>query len=209
MSHDQTTVARARKHLRAADPILRTVIDRVGSFRLRREPHRFRALVWSILGQQISGEAARTIRARLERLVAPKRITLESLAELDESALRGAGVSRSKARYLRDLVDKVQAKEVQLHRLGSMKDQAVIESLTQVTGIGEWTAHMFLMFSLGRWDVLPHGDLGIRMALRHLYALPDLPDRATCEQIARPWRPYATVASWYCWRSLDGPDQTE
>ena len=113
------------------------------------------------------------------------------------------GLSRQKASYLLDLAEKCLDGTVRLDRIGRLADEAVIEMLTEVKGIGRWTAEMFLIFSLGRLDVLPVDDLGVRAAIRDLYALAGLPDKKTCVEIAAPWRPYATIGSWYCWRSLD------
>jgi len=158
-------------------------------------------LVRSIISQQISGKAAQSIRQRLEALVAPEKISPHNLAGLSVAELRSAGVSPQKASYLHDLAAKVDAGTVRLARVARMTDEEVIAELVQVKGIGVWTAQMCLMFSLGRLDVFPHDDLGIRAAIRNLYGLTDLPDRETSNEIARPWRPYATVASWYCWRS--------
>lgn len=164
---------------------------------------RFRSLVRSIISQQISGSAARSIRARVEKLVAPGKITPEALTGLTSEQLRSAGLSAQKTRYLLDLAAKVQRGEVRLKSVARMSDEAVIKELVQVKGIGVWTAQMFLMFSLGRMDVFPHDDLGIRSAIRNLYSLANLPDKETSHQIAAPWRPYATMACWYCWRSLE------
>jgi DNA-3-methyladenine glycosylase II len=158
-------------------------------------------LVRSIVSQQISGKAARSICGRLEQLLAPGKVTPEALADQPPEALRRVGLSPQKASYLHDLSAKVVSGEVQLRRVGRMSDDEVIAELTQVNGIGVWTAQMFLMFSLGRLDVFPHDDLGIRSALRKLYGLRDLPDKELSHRIAAPWRPFATIASWYCWRS--------
>lgn len=125
------------------------------------------------------------------------------MATLTEPQLRSVGLSRQKASYLLDLAQKTLNGTVRLDRMGRLRDEAVIEMLTQVKGIGRWTAEMFLIFSLGRLDVLPVDDLGVRAAIKDLYALDDLPDKQTCIEIAAPWRPYATIGSWYCWRSLD------
>ena len=120
--------------------------------------------------------------------------------------LRSTGISPQKASYLHDLAARVQSGSLQLNRLSQHTDDRVIEQLVEVKGIGVWTAQMFLMFSLGRLDVFPHGDLGIRTAIRDLYGLDELPDQKTAEPIAEPWRPYATIASWYLWRSTDEDD---
>jgi DNA-3-methyladenine glycosylase II len=113
------------------------------------------------------------------------------------------GLSQQKAAYVLDLAERVNSGELQLARLSRLPDDAVIEALTQVKGIGVWTAQIFLIFSLGRLDVLPHDDLGVRMAIRNLYGLDELPTKEVSHKIAARWRPYASVASWYCWRSLE------
>lgn len=203
MPHRPEHISAALKHLSSADPVMRTLIRRVGPFRIRLERDRFQMLVHSIISQQISGKAADSIRRRVQTLAGEAGITAESIGQLSPADLRSAGLSPQKLNYVLDLSQKVRAGEVQLQRLGRMTDDQVIAELTKVKGIGVWTAQMALMFSLGRLDVFPHDDLGIRSALRNLYGLNDLPDRATSHRIAEPWRPYATVASWYCWRSHD------
>lgn len=193
----------AIKHLRTADRTMRGHIDKVGPFTLQLNPDRFSMLVRSIISQQISTAAARSIRRRLEEQLAPGKITSENLKRLSPKKLKAAGISPQKANYLGDLTKKSLAGQLQLQHIGRLDDQQIIDRLTQVKGIGRWTAQMFLIFSLGRLDVLPHDDLGIRTAIRDSYHLDDLPGKACCHEIAAPWRPYATVASWYCWRSLD------
>ncbi len=190
-------------HLRKADRILRKLIDAVGPFTLRPERNRFIILTQSIVSQQISTAAARTIRGRLNELLEPEGLTPDNLARQTEAGLRAVGISRQKASSLLDLAGKVSDGTVPLARLGRMDDEAVIETLTQVKGIGRWTAEMFLIFSLGRLDVLPVDDLGVRSAIKNLYGLDDLPNKKQCHELAAPWRPYATIGSWYCWRSLD------
>ena len=117
--------------------------------------------------------------------------------------LRAVGLSKQKATYIRDLAERVAAGTLPLRQLARLSNDNVIEALIQVKGIGEWTAHMFLIFSLGRLDVMPHGDYGVRSAIQKLYGLNALPDSATCHRIAEPWQPYASIAAWYCWRSLE------
>lgn len=199
----QEDIQRGVAHLRASDPILRESIDEVGPFTLRLERNRFRMLVRSIVSQQISTSAARSIRKRFENLITPATVTAPRVAALDKDQLRSAGLSNQKATYILDLAEKVGSGEVRLRNTGRMTDEEVVSELTKVKGIGHWTAQMFLIFSLGRLDVLPHGDLGIRTAIQNMYELDDLPDRKTSEEIALPWRPYASLASWYCWRSLE------
>jgi len=201
MAFTSDAVAAARGHLRKSDPVMRRLIDVVGPFTLKVRRDRCGMLVRSIISQQISGKAARSIGQRLEGLVAPDKITPHTLAALSIGELRSAGVSPQKASYLHDLAAKVDCGSVRLARAGRMTDDDVITELVQVKGIGVWTAQMFLMFSLGRLDIFPHDDLGIRSALKNMYGLADLPDKETSHEIARPWRPYATIASWYCWRS--------
>lgn len=191
------------RHLRAADPVLRQVIDAAGPFRLRPQRDGFLMLTRSIISQQISTSAADSIQKRVAALLAPGRLTAEAMHLQTPEQLRGAGVSPQKCGYLLDLARQVKEKQVRLKGLSRRTDEEVIQELVKVKGIGVWTAQMFLMFSLGRPDVFPHDDLGIRSALRNLYGLPGLPDRETSHAIAQPWRPYATIASWYCWRSLE------
>jgi DNA-3-methyladenine glycosylase II len=182
---------------------MRDVIRKAGPFTMRPNRNRFRALVSSILSQQISGKAAASIKARLVEHVKPDQISPQSIARLTPDRLRTVGVSNQKARYLLDLAERVVSGELRLDRISRMRDEEVIEALIQVKGIGVWTAQMFLIFSLERPDVFPHDDLGVRMAIRNLYGLEDLPTKEVSHKIAEPWRPYASVASWYCWRSLE------
>ena len=185
---------------------MRDVIGKAGPFTLRLHRNRFRALVFSIIGQQISGKAAAAIRSRLVEYLKPQQISAESIARLTTEQLRSVGLSQQKAGYLLDLTGRVANGNLRLSRMARMKDEQVIEALTEVKGIGVWTAQMFLIFSLGRLDVFPHDDLGVRMAIRNLYGLDELPNKDTSHRIAAPWRPYASIASWYCWRSLEFKD---
>jgi DNA-3-methyladenine glycosylase II len=184
---------------------MKGVIRQVGPCGLRLSRDRFQMLVRSILSQQISGHAARAIRERLEALVAPEPLTPRNLAALSAEQLRAVGISAQKGAYLLSLAQKVRDGQLRLHTLGRLADEAVIEQLVQVKGIGVWTAQMFLIFSLGRPDVFPCDDLGVRQAIRKLYGLAELPDKETSTKIALPWRPYASIAVWYCWRSLELP----
>ena len=205
MAFRTVQVERALTHLKQADPVLESVIDRVGPFTLRAKRDRFAMLVRSILSQQISTKAANSIRNKLLARLKPATLNVNSLSELSDEDLRSVGLSGQKVRYLRDLIEHEQTGQIQLRTIGRRTDQEIIAELTQVKGIGEWTAQMFLIFSLGRMDVLPHADLGIRMALKNLYGLDELPNRVDVEQLAARWRPFATIASWYCWRSLELP----
>jgi DNA-3-methyladenine glycosylase II len=172
---------------------------------LRRErPHdAYGALLRSIVGQQLSTKAARTIYGRMLELFDGHAPTPVQLLAADPDAIRAAGLSRPKIAYLRDLARHVEDGELELHRLDDLPDEEVIEQLTAVKGIGEWSAHMFLMFHLGRPDVLPVGDQGIRNAVKSEYRLRKLPDAKRLEKIGRPWRPYRTLACLFLWSSLD------
>jgi DNA-3-methyladenine glycosylase II len=196
-------IQEARRRLRAADPVMRAMIDTVGPYTLRFERDRFGLLVRSIISQQISTGAARAIRTRLRQLAGPEGLTAANLVRFAPDQLRAVGLSSRKAAYVSDLAQRVNNGSVDLRRIGRLSDASVVERLTQVKGIGVWTAQMFLIFALGRPDVFPHDDLGVRSAIRDRYGLPDLPDKRTALSIAEPWRPYASVASWYCWRTLD------
>lgn len=199
----QTELAEsAAKHLKRVDPVMRALIRQVGPYRLRPDRNRFKMLAFSIISQQLSVKAARTIRDRLVALTEPELVPAH-IAALSHEQLRSVGLSRNKASFLHDLAAAAVDGRIVLTKIGRKDDEAVIAELIQVKGIGRWTAQMFLMFSLGRPDVLPVGDLGLRAAMRNLYGLPDLPTEAEAHEIGAPWRPYASVASWYCWRSLE------
>lgn len=196
-------------HLRAADPVMAEVIRRVGERRFVPRRDRFAMLARSILFQQLSTRAARAIHDKLLERLPEQRFTAAGLAALADDAFRASGVSAQKTRYLRSLSEVTLAGEVRLAGIARWSDERIIEELIRIKGVGVWTAQMFLIFSLGRPDVLPWDDLGVRQAIRKLYGLPELPDRERCAAIAAPWRPYASVASWYCWRSLELKDDDD
>ncbi|HUB75183.1 MAG TPA: DNA-3-methyladenine glycosylase 2 family protein [Solirubrobacteraceae bacterium] len=173
-----------------------------GAGRPERDDH-YGALVRSIASQQLSVLAARAIYGRLtERFGGRAPTPQEILADDPEELRAAAGFSRAKVGYLRSLAEHVLSGELELERLDELDDEAVIAELVAVKGLGVWTAHMFLMFHLDRPDVLPVGDLGIRRAIERAYGLDGLPDAATIERIAEPWRPHRTLACRYLWRSL-------
>jgi DNA-3-methyladenine glycosylase II len=203
MPRTTTDLHAVARHFRRADPIIAEVIGRVGPFGLKRQRNRFAMLVRSILSQQISTSAARSIRLRLEQKVGPEGISPSTIARLTPEDLRSVGLSARKIEYVQDLAQKSLAGTLRLQRIGRLDDETIIEQLTQVRGIGRWTAQMFLIFSLGRLDVFPHDDLGIRSAIQHLYGLEELPLTAACLKIGERWTPYASIASWYCWRALE------
>jgi DNA-3-methyladenine glycosylase II len=196
---------KAIQHLKKSDPVLARVIGRVGAYKIQYRDPSFETLVRSIVYQQLSGRVAKVIFDRLENAVPGKKITPAGILKLTPARMRKCGLSKQKTAYIRDLAKKTARGAVKFEGLAVLSDEAVIESLTQVKGIGVWTAHMFLMFALQRHDVLPTGDLGIRTAIRKMYGLDDLPHPKQIEEIAIAWRPYCSVASWYLWRSLEGP----
>jgi DNA-3-methyladenine glycosylase II len=189
-------------HLKNADPVLAAIIEQVGAYRMSYDEPGFASLAEAIVYQQLHGKAAATIFKRVTDL-AGLPLTPQGILKLSEAQLRGAGLSKQKLSYLRDLAQKTRSGEVQFERFSQMSDEEVIAQLTQIKGIGRWTAHMFLMFSLRRPNVLPTGDLGIQMAIRKHYRKRKLPKPAQMEKIARAWEPYRSVACWYLWRSMD------
>jgi DNA-3-methyladenine glycosylase II len=196
--------------LRAADPVLAAVIDEVGGDdglgdpRAGRPDDHYGALVRSIVGQQLSTRAARAIYTRLtDRFGGRTPTPIEVLEDDPEEMRTAAGLSHAKVAYLRSLAEHVIDGSLDLERLDQLPDDKVIAELVAVRGIGLWSAQMFLMFHLGRPDVLPVGDLGIRRAFMLRYGLTELPGPAEMEQIAEPWRPHRTLASRFLWRSLE------
>ena len=172
--------------------------------RAGRPAEHYGALVRSIVGQQLSTKAARSIYTRLAdryggRAPTPKEI----LADNPDEVRAAAGLSRAKVGFLRSLAEHVLDGSLELERLDELPDEEVIAELVAVKGLGPWTAHMFLMFHLGRPDVLPVGDLGLRRAIKDRYSLAELPSPAEMERLAEPWRPYRTLACLYLWHSLD------
>lgn len=192
----------AIQHLRR-DPVLSAIIDRVGEYRIVFRDPEFETLVRSIVYQQLSGRVASVICGRLVS-AAGNRLTPESILKLRPARMRKLGLSAQKTAYIRDLARHTRDGRVVFEELAGLPDEAVIERLTQVKGIGVWTVHMFLIFALRRPDVLPTGDLGIRNAMRKAYALKELPLPKEMETMAAGWRPYCSMASWYLWRSLEG-----
>jgi DNA-3-methyladenine glycosylase II len=202
--------AAAVEHLRAADPVLRELIDSLDIDEVIRDgrPGRFGdhygALVRSIVGQQLSNRAARAIYARLtDRFGGRTPTPAEVLADDPEELRTAAGLSHAKVRYLRSLAEHVEDGSLELDKLDSLPDEEVIAALTAVKGIGEWSSHMFLIFHLGRPDVLAVGDLGIRRAVMTRYGLDALPTTGELERIGEPWQPYRTLACLFLWHSLD------
>ncbi len=198
---------RAITHLKRSDPVMARLIESVGPCRFTTHDHipYFPYLTRAIVYQQLSTKAAATIYGRFENLcggaVEPGTVT-----GLPDAALRGAGLSSQKTRYVKDLAAKVLAGEVVLEGLERRSDAEIIADLTRVKGIGRWSVHMFLMFRLGRPDVLPELDLGIQKGIKQAYRLRSMPKPKRVLQIGAKWSPHATIASWYLWRLLDSPN---
>jgi DNA-3-methyladenine glycosylase II len=188
-------------HLKKSDPVLRAIIDRVGPCRMEFGPAEFCSLAEAIVYQQLNGKAAVTIFKRFAAL-AGEPLTPEGILKLSDEQLRGVGLSKQKSAYLKDLAAKTASGALDFSRLPELSDEEVITHLTQVKGIGVWTAHMFLIFSLRRPNVLPTGDYGVQVAMKKHYRKRKLPKPKDMEKIARAWEPYRSVACWYMWRSL-------
>ncbi|MEE9607849.1 MAG: DNA-3-methyladenine glycosylase 2 family protein [Myxococcota bacterium] len=200
---DAALLEKARRSLRRRDPALGGVIRRVGACRLRPRGDPYGSLVRSVLFQQLAGAAARAIDARLRGRYGGRYPRPAALLATRDAELRAVGLSRQKIAALRAVAEAFDQGRLSARGLRRMDDEAVIEAVTEIKGIGEWTAHMLLMFSLGSPDILPVGDYGIRKGARDLYALTELPNRRDLEALGERWRPYRSVASWYLWRHTD------
>jgi DNA-3-methyladenine glycosylase II len=195
---------KAVEHLRESDPILAAIIERVGPCQITYREPTFEALARSIVFQQLSTKAARTIYGRLEE-AAGGQITPKAIQNLSLGEMRRAGLSKQKIGYIRDLAEHAQSGKVDFDQLPRMSDEEVIVALTDIKGVGVWTAHMFLIFALRRPNVLAVGDLGVRTAIQRHYKKRGLPKPAHIEKLAKNWHPYCSLACWYLWRSLEFP----
>jgi DNA-3-methyladenine glycosylase II len=196
-------LAKADEHLAQACPHMARLVHEHGPCALKLQPEPFQMLVRSITSQQISGAAARAILRRLEGAIAPAGISPSAISDCGEEGLRGAGYSERKASYLLGLAEEILDSRLDLGALATQPDDEIVARLSKLRGIGIWTAQMYLIFCLGRSDVFPHDDLGVRQALRNFHGLQELPRKREAIELAAAWRPYASVASWYCWRSID------
>jgi DNA-3-methyladenine glycosylase II len=224
-----SSMRKAIVHLKKSDPVMRGIIERIGPCRMKFGEPVFHSLAEAIIYQQLNGRAAETIFNRFAAL-AGNPLTPEGILKLTPEQMRSVGLSQQKSSYLRDMSERAHRGELDFSRLGKMSDDEVIEHLTQVKGVGVWTAHMFLMFTLRRPNILPVGDFGVRMAMHKHYlekkALKVRPSKAPrrtdgktakrivkpqiilpkpdeMEKIARGWEPYRSIACWYLWQSLD------
>ena len=193
---------KAINHLKKSDPVMSAIIERVGPYRMEFGPPEFSSLAEAIVYQQLNGKAAVTIFNRFAAL-AGEPLTPDGILKLSDAQLRSVGLSKQKSAYLKDLSVKARDGLLDFGKLPDLPDEEVVKHLTQVKGIGVWTAQMFLMFTLKRPDVLPTGDYGVQAAIKKHYKKRKWPKPKEMEKIARPWSPYRSVACWYLWRSLD------
>jgi DNA-3-methyladenine glycosylase II len=189
-------------HLKESDPVLAAIIERVGPYRIEYGDPTFHSLAEAIVYQQLNGKAAVTIFKRFSDL-AGTPLTPEGILKLTDAQMRSVGLSKQKSSYLKDMAQRAARGELDFSRLAEMTDDEVIAHLTQVKGVGVWTAHMFLMFTLRRPNVLPTGDYGVQNAIRKHYKKRKLPKPVQMEKIAKCWEPYRSVACWYLWKSMD------
>jgi DNA-3-methyladenine glycosylase II len=200
----------ARRHLGRRDPHMKVLMTSVGPCRLRPDAgDPFALLVRSIVSQMISTKAAAAVFAKVKTALGERGLTPGGVLALTEAELRAAGLSGAKVRSLRSLAERAVSGELPLSRLEELSDDEIMEHLLPVPGIGIWTVEMFLIFGLGRLDVLPVRDLGLRAGMRELYGLAELPTFEEVERLAEPWRPYRTVATWYLWRSRGAVPQSK
>jgi DNA-3-methyladenine glycosylase II len=193
---------KAINHLKKSDPVMGGIIERVGPCRMEFGEPVFHSLAEAIVYQQLNGKAALTIFKRFTTL-AGEPVTPAGIVKLTDAQMRSVGLSKQKSSYLRDMAERAIRGDLNFTRLPEMTDEEVIKHLTQVKGVGVWTAHMFLMFTLKRPNVLPTGDFGVQMAIKKHYNKRKLPKPVQMEKIAKPWEPYRSIACWYLWRSLD------
>ena len=183
------------------DPVLADIINSVGDYTLKKRNHHFSVLVESIISQQLATNAAEAIFKRFKNLY-PKFPTASEILSTRKSKLRLVGLSGMKIEYLKDLARHIEEGRLDMRSLPKMSDEDVITHLTQVKGIGRWTAEMFLIFSLGRQDVFPADDLGLRKGVQRAFSLPEIPKPKEVERIGERWKPYRTIVTWYLWKSL-------
>ena len=193
---------KALEHLNLSDPVLAAVIAKVGPCGMEFGPPEFHSLAEAIVYQQLNGKAAVTIFKRFAAL-AGDPLTPEGILKLTDQQMRSAGLSKQKTSYLQDMSERARRGDLDFSRLHEFTDEEVIAHLTQVKGVGVWTAHMFLMFTLKRPNVLPTGDFGIRMAMKKLYRKRKMPTPEQMAKIAKAWEPHRSVACWYLWRSME------
>ena len=184
------------------DPKFAKIIMQVGDYNVKITKNRYQSLVEAIISQQLSGSAANSIIKKFRKLYKSKFPKPRDVIKTSDSKLRTTGLSKMKIVYIKELSKKIESKELNMRKISTQSDEQVIEVLTDVKGIGRWTAEMFLIFSLGRLNILPVGDLGLKKGIQSMYSLKKLPKEEQIEQLAESWKPYRTVATWYLWKSL-------
>jgi DNA-3-methyladenine glycosylase II len=195
------TEKKAIRHLKK-DPNFAKIIPQVGEYNVKITKNRYRALIEAIIAQQLSGSAAESILKKFRNLYEsnfPKPI---EVLQTSDNKLRKVGLSKMKVIYIKELSKKIEFRHLNMKNFSSMENKQIIEHLTNLKGIGRWTAEMFLIFSMGRWDVLPVGDLGLKKGIQLMFSLNELPSEEQIREYAESWRPYRTVATWYIWKSL-------
>jgi len=195
-------MSQAAIHVLKKDPKLAKVISIVGKYQISTSSNYFESLVEAIITQQLSGSAAKAIAKRFCNLYGKRFPKPIDVIKTSDSKLRKTGLSKMKVEYIKELSKAIESKKLKMRSLSKLSDEVIIEQLTQIKGIGRWTAEMFLIFSLGRMDVLPVGDLGLRKGVQLYKSSKELPNEAEIEKLAEKWRPYRTVATWYLWKSL-------
>ena len=193
------------EHL-SKDRKLAKVIKKVGNYEIRVTKNKYESLVEAIITQQLSGSAAKSISTRFRALYVTRFPKPADVLSTSNAKLRKTGLSKMKVEYIKDISKKIESKELKLQKLPKLTDEEVVDELTKIRGIGRWTAEMFLIFTLGRMDVLPVGDLGLKKGIKKLHSMSELPTDKEMEKIANKWRPYITVATWYLWKSLQNFD---
>ncbi len=193
------------KHLKKNDPALAKIIKRLGPYEFRLDDEHYEALVGSIIFQQLAGAAARAILNRFKQIYDGKIPRPHQYLKTEEKYLRASGLSPQKIRYIRDLSERVENRDLDLKQLSHLPSDEVVRQLDEVKGIGRWTAEMFLIFVLGRTDVLPVDDLGLRKAAQKIYRLRKLPTKEKFYQLSKRWHPYCSIATLYLWRSREKP----
>jgi DNA-3-methyladenine glycosylase II len=195
------------RHIRKHDPVLGKIVQKVGPIDFELDERHYEALVGSIIYQQLAGSAARAILDRFKKLYDRKIPNPEQYLSTDENKLRASGLSPQKISYIRDLCERIVNGSLDLASMARLSDEEAVEKLDAVRGVGRWTAEMFLLFVLGRKDVLPVDDLGVQKAVKRIYHLRKLPSREKFEKLARNWHPYCSIATMYLWRSGEKPDK--
>ncbi len=196
MSHKEATEFLKR------DPKLAKIIKQVGDYNVKITKNRYQSLVEAIIAQQLSGAAAGAILKKFKKLYKSKFPKPIEVIKTPDSKLRSAGLSKMKISYIKDLSKKIKTNQLNMRIISTKSDEYVVDQLTNVKGIGRWTAEMSLIFSLGRLDVLPVGDLGLKKGIQLMHSFNELPNEKEIERLAESWRPYRTVATWYLWKSL-------